>query len=101
VTPTPGRHRATRFVACALILALEEVVGDGFEGRGVLPEGLERRARAGGEAVGFLFGLVEAEERGVGRLLRGDVLAGAFAELFGGLGDVELAMSAAVLFSWM
>ncbi len=43
----------------------------------------------GGEGLGLFAGGFEADEGGVGRFLGGDVLACAFAEFFGGLGDVE------------
>ncbi len=49
-----------------------------------------RAARgADGKAISFLLRFIESEERGIGRLLRGDVLAGAFAEFLRCLGDVE------------
>ncbi len=42
-----------------------------------------------GEARGFFFRLLEAEDGRVGGFIDGFVFAGGFAELLGGLGDVE------------
>jgi len=44
----PELNRRTECDGYLLILALEEVVGDGFEGGGVFAEGLQRGAGAGG-----------------------------------------------------
>lgn len=74
---------------CDLEFAVEEVVGDLGETVVVLAEDFKGCEGFFGEAAGFGFGFFEAEDGGVGGFVDGFVFAGGFAELFGGLGDVE------------
>src|SRR5438874_477651 len=75
--------------SAGLFVALEEVLGEGFEGGGLAAEGFEGVEGAVGELGGDFAGFFEADEGGIGGFLGFGVFAGGFAELFAGLGDVE------------
>ncbi len=72
-----------------LLVALKEKGGEGFEGGGAAAENFQGGEGAIGQAAGDLPGFFQADDGGVSGLLRGGVLAGGFAKLFAGLGDVE------------
>ena len=66
-------------VGGSLVLAFDQVLGEGFEGVGVGAEGFQ-----GGEGVGYEFfgvfeGAVDTEDGGPGGFGGGGVLAGGFA----------------------
>ena len=69
--------------------AVDEVLGEGFEGGGGFAEGFEGGEGVGDELGGVVLGLLDAEDGGPGGFVGGGVLAGGLAELVGGLGHVE------------
>ena len=69
--------------------AVYEVLGQRFQGGCGFAEGSESGEGVGDELGGVVFGLLEAVDGGPGGFVGGGVFAGGFAELLGGLGDVE------------
>ena len=72
-----------------LVGAVDEVVGEGFEGSGGFAEGREGGEGVGDEGGGVALGLLEAVDGGPGGFVGGGVFACGFAELGGVLGHVE------------
>ncbi len=72
-----------------LVLAIEEMGGEGGESGGIFFEREEGGVGEFGEASGFGAGAIEAEDGGVSGFAGGEIFAGGFAELGGGLGEVE------------
>ena len=77
-----------------LVFSVYEVFGEGFEGVGGGAEGIEGGEGVGRSGLGRRLrerAMPSAEPKTAGQvgLGGGGVLAGGFAELFGGLGDVE------------
>jgi len=72
-----------------LVIAVQQIIRESEEGGRVFAERLDGGAGGDGKALGLGAGTVEAEDGGVRGLLGSNVFAGAFAELFARLGDVE------------
>jgi len=83
-----GRN-GKRVCADFSIIPVQEVVGEGSEGFAFCAEGFQGGAGGGGEAMGFLARPLDAEDGRVGGFRGFDVFARGFAELFGGLSNVE------------
>ena len=67
----------------------EQVIGELTESHSTAPEWLERSISQRRQPTGFSARAFQTEERGIGGLLRGDVLAGALAKLFACLRNIE------------
>ncbi len=73
----------------ALVFPRQQVVGDRFEGLRRRAERLEGRPCFRGQLVRLFLCASQAQQRGISRLLRLEVLARALAQFFAGLGYVE------------
>jgi hypothetical protein len=67
------------FGGAVLVFALDEVLGEGFEGGGSVAERFEGDEGVGDQFLGVFEGLVDAEDGRPGRFRGGGVLAGGFA----------------------
>src|SRR6476659_7297567 len=65
------------------------MIGELAESHSTCPEWLDGSIRQGRETTGFSARALQTDERGIGGLLRGDVLACAFAKLFAGLRNIQ------------
>src|SRR3954469_20227329 len=83
------RGRSEHAGRIILVLALQQVVRELTQARGVGSENVECTVRGLGELVRLRPRSLQSHERGIGGLLRGRILPGALAEFFAGLRDVE------------